>query len=129
MEFGSREAALVWLAGLLEGEGCFNLPRANGNSVRVRLVMTDEDVVRTAVSIFPSSVPVREKWGRSGAKICQMTYCADWMGNHAVGLMNAVLPYMHSRRAAKIKELLQRAELRPLWVKKRLMTIMEAVNV
>lgn len=92
-----REDA-AWLAGLLDGEGCFDSPRGNP---RVRVKMTDLDVVLRAADLMGAKTYLepaqRAEW--SDTMVAQIT------GEPAVAVMRAVLPWMGSRRSAKITEI------------------------
>ena len=87
----------AWLAGLLEGEGCF----AMGSGVQVILAMTDEDIVRrAAVLMGDTRVTVRDR----------APYKPQWKsvayGTEAERVMRAIRPYLGSRRGAKVDALL-----------------------
>lgn len=41
----------AWLAGLFEGEGCAHVGGPNGTTINLTIQMTDEDVVRRAMSV------------------------------------------------------------------------------
>lgn len=94
-----REDA-AWLAGLLDGEGCFDSPRGNP---RVRVTMSDLDVVLRAADIMGASTYYdydrRPYLDRKPIMVAQIT------GDRAVAVMRAVLPWMGSRRSAKITEI------------------------
>lgn len=96
---------IVWLAGLLEGEGCFDLHK--GVSPRVRLTMTDRDVVGRAASLFGSTARLTLR-----AAPTRSTWHAEKQGEAAAQIMAAVLPYMGARRSAKIAEVLAAYRLR-----------------
>ena len=95
---------VIWLAGLLEGEGTFDLHR--GKYPRVRVAMTDRDVVGRAATLIGSRVRLSLK---------PAPYKASWhaevTGQKAVAVMEAVLPFMGARRSAKIAAILGAAEL------------------
>lgn len=93
----------AWLAGLLDGEGCFDSPRGNP---RVRVKMTDLDVVLRAADVMDATTHHETDHrrtvtgeARSPLMVAQVT------GDKAVGIMRAVLPYMGARRSAKITDL------------------------
>lgn len=90
---------VLWLAGLLEGEGTFDLHR--GKYARVRLAMTDRDIVGRAATLVGSRVRLSLK---------PAPYKASWhaevTGTKAVEVMTAVLPFMGARRSAKIAAIL-----------------------
>ncbi len=89
----------VWLAGLLEGEGSFDLQR--GKYPRVRLAMTDRDVVGRAATLFGSSIRLTLKaWPE------KPIWHAEKQGRDAAEIMRAILPFMGARRSQKIAEIL-----------------------
>lgn len=90
---------LVWLAGLLEGEGTFDLHR--DRYPRIRVGMTDRDVVGRAASLMGSRI--RMSISTVGHKA---TFHAEISGDRARAIMWALLPYMGARRSAKIAEIL-----------------------
>lgn len=94
----SRET-LLWLAGLLEGEGSFMAgPPSSPGSPVVAVQMVDEDViVRAAQAFGGSSIPCGER-----AAGWQRTYQARLRGEPAVQLMRALRPWMGLRRQAQI---------------------------
>lgn len=104
MIHGDRDD-LLWLAGLLEGEGAFDAHR--GRYPRIRLAMTDRDVVGRAASLMDSKVrlSLREAPFKS-------TWHTELSGEKAAAVMRAILPYMGARRSAKIAEILAAAEFR-----------------
>lgn len=89
----------LWLAGLLEGEGCFDLHR--GKYPRVRVGMTDRDVVGRVATLFGSKVRLSLK-ARPNAAM----WHAEVSGTKAARVMREVLPHMGARRSAKIAEIL-----------------------
>lgn len=104
----------AWLAGLLEGEGCF---RVKGHSdprrpkLEVSLGMGDRDVVQHAYEIVGNTkVTIREKpdYRKEAFKIM---YVIGWNGMTAENVMRRVYPYMGKRRKAKIDECLSTTNL------------------
>lgn len=109
---------LAWLAGLLEGEGCFKIfqdtrPKLDGTRswrYAVYIKMTDLDVLERARDI-----------GGVGT-ICTANspskpehYKPSWQwqvqrNTDALWLMRTILPYMGTRRSAKIHEILEHSE-------------------
>lgn len=89
----------IWLAGLLEGEGTFDLQR--GKYARIRVGMTDRDVVGRVASLFGSSIRLTLK-----GKPVSSIWHAEIQGPRAEAIMRAVLPYMGARRSSKIAEIL-----------------------
>lgn len=99
---------LAWLAGLLEGEGCFYLTsnrqtKKTYHYPAVQLCMTDRDIVERAAVLMGTKC-----WARKA------NYKPNWnqawvtavIGSRAVALMEAVLPFMGIRRSAKIRSLI-----------------------
>lgn len=102
MIHGDRDD-LIWLAGLLEGEGSFDLHRQR--YPRIRVAMTDRDVVGRAASLMGSSIRLTLRTDGNKA-----TYHAEISGGKASAIMLELLPYMGSRRSSKIADILgQRA--------------------
>jgi hypothetical protein len=99
----------AWLAGLLEGEGCFYLhaPNSARRSKQPKLVvqlrMTDKDVVERAATLM-GGCKVRDD--RPATETSKALYCATVYGLRAEDVMRTVKPIMGERRAAKITECL-----------------------
>lgn len=93
-----REDA-AWLAGLLDGEGCFDHP---DGYPRVRVKMTDLDVVLRAAYVMPHATTHHEGVAQAHYKPVMV---AQVRGEAAIAVMLAVLPWMGSRRSAKITEI------------------------
>lgn len=98
---------LLWLAGLLEGEGTFDAHR--GRYPRIRVAMTDRDVVGRAASLMDTGL--RLALHPAPAK---PTWHSEVSGPRAAAIMREVLPHMGARRSAKIAEVLAVAEFRPV---------------
>lgn len=99
---------IAWLAGLLEGEGCF-VKHPCGNSIRIHLGMTDRDVVERAAKIWGKSVrgPYQpngplSKQGRL-YKPMYTTAAGGWV---AAAWMMMLYGFMGERRKARIREML-----------------------
>ena len=89
------ESDLIWLAGLLEGEGTFDMHK--GRYPRIRVGMTDRDVVGRAATLMGASI--RMTMSTVGHKA---TFHAEKSGAEAAALMRALLPYLGARRSATI---------------------------
>ena len=102
---------IAWVAGLLEGEGCFsnraNQKNGTNNQIRIALEMTDEDVIRRAAKILHGNVmgPYVRK-STHGSGFDKPMYRADWAGSRAAGIMMTVYSFMGNRRQERIKEIL-----------------------
>jgi hypothetical protein len=106
------ERDTAWLAGLLEGEGCFYWNKSDGRRRRgrakigypgVKLQMCDRDVVERAGSLL--GVRVRRVPARNPKHKDQ--YACGISGWPAIRLMQAVRHLMGDRRKRKIDELIQ----------------------
>jgi hypothetical protein len=95
---GSRDD-LLWLAGLLEGEGSFDAHR--GKYPRIRLGMTDRDVVGRAASLMDASIRLSLRPAPN-----QPTWHTEISGARAAAIMAEILPFMGSRRSGKIASVL-----------------------
>ena len=102
---------LAWLAGLLDGEGCFAdwgaYPSQSGlrrHYPTIALAMTDSDVVERAANYFGSKVHCNA----ARPPATKPTYRTTVNGAKAGKFMLALLPYMGQRRSAKINSVLMR---------------------
>lgn len=98
IENASRED-IIWLAGLLEGEGTFDSQRQR--YPRVRLSMTDRDVVGRAATLMGCSIRLTLR-----PKPLTSTWHAEIQGPRAEAIMRTILPFMGARRSARIAEIL-----------------------
>lgn len=101
------EFDVAWIAGLLEGEGCFTF---NKTCPCIILSMSDLDIVTkfrdlTSINTVTTRLPTRD----NDRKVMYSTavYSID-----AVDLMKKLLPYMGLRRSERIKEIIVSYELR-----------------
>lgn len=87
---------IAWLAGLLEGEGCFRFdPKAH---LVIQLAMTDRDVVDRAAALLGGSVC--EKKPREAHH--KMQYMVRVFGARAAGWMMTLWPFLGQRRRQKV---------------------------
>lgn len=96
-----------WLAGLLEGEGCFALEKNNGSNSkshnpRITVAMTDKDVIDRAASILHTKVILRHRPGPTGK--WKDTYWARIGGNGAIQRMMTLYPLMGVRKQGRIRK-------------------------
>lgn len=103
----------TWLAGLLEGEGCFRVQMNNTtpgsrDRLKVQLKMTDKDVIERAYSLAPGGTISLEK---SKSPKHKDAWRLEWQGQRAENLMRRIHSYMGERRHAKIAECLTRTNL------------------
>ena len=97
---------IAWLAGLLEGEGCF----AFYKSPWILLQMCDGDVVRRAALIMdaPWAGPIdMNRWRSIGTTPRKPLYRCRITGDQAAWWMHQVYWFMGERRQAKIREALE----------------------
>lgn len=110
MEISAKKIA--WLAGFLEGEGCFGF--CNGTvskkskviaryGIRIDVSSTDLDVVTHAASLLGTAVH-RRKQQQPHHKIQWRTQLVD--RDKAAAWLMTLYPLMGSRRQARFKELL-----------------------
>lgn len=98
---GNRDD-LLWLAGLLEGEGTFDAHR--DKYPRIRLAMTDRDIVGRAASLMDSGIRLSLH-----AAPNKPTWHTELSGRKAADVMRSILPHMGARRSSKIATVLARA--------------------
>lgn len=94
----SRED-LVWLAGLCEGEACFDMQKRK--YPRIRIGMTDRDVVGRAATLMGTGVRLSLK-----ARPHAPMWHAELQGERAAALMEDLLPLMGARRSGDIASIL-----------------------
>ena len=97
---------LVWLAGLLEGEGCFT---TKSRTPHVALKMTDLDIVERAALLMKDENVTIERRAPNRKDV----FAANVTGTKAIKLMELIQPLMGKRRSARISEILAWAEARP----------------
>jgi len=95
---------IYWLSGLLEGEGNFSHERCRGQSPRIVLRMTDEDVVRSAFHLMGYRGSVRSYKPKNNRK---PAWEFSLTGNRAAGWMMTLYPWMGLRRKGRIREILE----------------------
>lgn len=100
-----NDTDLMWFVGLAEGEICADLSK--GRYPRLRLAMTDRDVVGRAATLMGVGIRLSLKQAPSAP-----TWHAETSGPRAEAIMREILPYMGTRRSQKIAEVLAAAEYR-----------------
>lgn len=121
----------AWLAGILEGEGCFRVQRkslspSSSSGTRDQLVvslkMNDRDIVEAATDIMSAAGIVEDNPNTAPSVIARKavttttipwgtTYGVAWRGQKAENVMRRVYQYMGVRRKAKIDECLRTPNL------------------
>jgi len=115
----TSEQEILWLAGLLEGEGYFVLERDtkgghNVSTPRIVLSMTDGDVVEHAAKIMQAK-RVRQYRPNNLKPNNRDVFATRVTGPKAIAIMRAILPFMGQRRKAKIEQILLGYESRSTW--------------
>jgi hypothetical protein len=105
--FRINEVELAWLAGILEGEGCFTIVRSgkarNYEYPMVTVKMTDYDVIARVAQLFGTD-RIYTSYLPSG----KTAYTTSLTILPALEMMELLLPHMFGRRSIKIRELLSK---------------------
>lgn len=96
---------LMWFVGLCEGEACIDLSK--GRYPRIRLAMTDRDVVGRAATMMDVSIRLSLKKAPQAP-----TWHAEVSGPRAEAIIREILPHMGTRRSQKAAEVIAAAEYR-----------------
>lgn len=109
---------IAWVAGVLEGEGCFKMQTSGGykGSICIATQMSDKDTIQKLSAIMGGTL-----WGPHGpygvSKL--QTWQTAVFGSKAAAWMMTIFPFMGIRRQAKIRELLAIWRVQPLRIKGR----------
>jgi hypothetical protein len=99
---------IIWLAGYLEGEGCFTITSADskGGSKTHRILVTsvDKDVIERASILLVGYIRLTRGRHKHNPKIY---YGTNISGVRAIGWMMTLYPLMGERRKARIKEVIE----------------------
>src|SRR5215472_11663709 len=99
---GMREIDIAWLAGYLEGEGCFSSHYTCYCELQVS--STDKDVIDKVAGLIGAPVHTHKK------RLLNPHWKQQWItrlgGRRAVEIMKIILPYMGERRRLKMEELI-----------------------
>lgn len=95
----NERETLIWLSGILEGEGSFMKgPPSSPNQPVISMTTTDLDVAQRVASVFGRKLTYvkkrNTKWKQS--------YLARIDGRRAIEWMNRLRPYMSERRQKQI---------------------------
>lgn len=96
---------LMWFVGLCEGEACIDLSK--GRYPRIRLAMTDRDIVGRAATMMDASIRLSLKKAPQAP-----TWHAEVSGPRAEAIIREILPHMGTRRSQKAAEVIAAAEYR-----------------
>jgi hypothetical protein len=96
---------LGWLAGLLEGEGCFYI---HGHLAAIRLNMTDRDVVARAAELWGTNVRTEQRTKTNHRPLhYKPLHCTSIAGPPAIQWMLRLRHLMGSRRRSKIEQVIR----------------------
>ena len=97
----------AWLAAIVEGEGCCDAPRGNP---RLRVKMTDLDVILRVATIMGAKYHV-DTWSQR-VRGHRPLWVASITGPRAVTIMREILPFMGTRRTAKMADIIAAHDLK-----------------
>jgi hypothetical protein len=99
---------LAWLAGLIEGEGCFtrHTTRGRWHSANIKVQMSDEDVIRRCLSVSNLG-RVHGPYVRDNPKWSPQWIWAVTRRDEGIELMTLLYPLMGDRRQSQIRECLK----------------------
>ena len=120
---------IAWLAGLLEGEGCFRVvakPATKGGlykSFSLKVNSTDEDIIRRAGQLLhraDKNILVCD-WLSIHRPENKVQYEVSIHGKFAIQWMMTLYPFMGLRRKAKIRQIIRewKEYKAPIWQRKR----------
>lgn len=117
---GFSDVDIAWIAGLLEGEGCFSIctrktSKHDHKSLAIHCEMTDEDTIEKLHRVTKcGTINVRKNTsGRRDDRNRKQTWI--WSVQNHAGIYKvccAIYPHMSKRRQEKIKELIEYVESR-----------------
>lgn len=96
---------ICWLAGILEGEGCFCYQCSPG----IRVGMTDKDIIERIASLIGHNVRGPYKYRVNKKPV----YYTEIWGSKAISWMMTLYCLMGNRRKERIKEIVTRWRLAP----------------
>ena len=106
-EAADPDAQVAWLAGILEGEGSFLSARTGiYRYPQVQMTMCDRSVLERAMDLMPSSRIYVDTDKRGIERGWSEAWMVKVNGPPAASVMNAVLPWMGSRRTSAIERAL-----------------------
>jgi len=97
---------LAWLAGILEGEGCFLLTtksKSNLGYPQINISMSDKDVMDRVALLLEASIYLKSDKRKESYKD---QWIAKVNGARAAGWMMTLYLFMGERRRAKIRQVL-----------------------
>jgi len=101
---------IAWLAGLLEGEGCFFI--TPDNAPVISLAMSDKDIIEKAQDVMGKFKQIRISRDARGSHWKTM-YNARCYGILAIGWMMTIYQFLGRRRREKIREVITQWKTTP----------------
>ena len=98
----------AWLAGILEGEGCFTF--GSNRQPKIVVVMSDEDIIRRAHAWSGVGVVYGPRVPKTGHNIKPLWYWHVSARAEVALVIEQVLPLLGARRAKRAGELLVEAQ-------------------
>ena len=101
-----NEIEIAWLAGYLEGEGCFGIYNSKNNDYpSIHVATTDLDILYKVKELMnTNSFSSDLRTGKNGWK---RTYRTISFGEKSITTMKEILPHMGERRTKKILEIIE----------------------
>jgi hypothetical protein len=104
------QAEIAWLAGLLEGEGCFMSVPSQRHYPLIVITMTDQDIMQRVADMFEVRLwevdPVKYQPLKLDGTPRKTQWKATIGGVRAAKWMRVVYPWMGERRRARIDEVI-----------------------
>lgn len=98
------DSEAAWLAGILEGEGCFDFNQNSNRFPRIRIEMIDRDIIERVQKLCGGGGTIRET-NRSNRNH-STTYKFQVASREKVKfVLEQISPWMSQRRLSKIKQL------------------------
>ena len=104
---------IYWLAGLLEGEGCFTTQGASRMKLKLALVMNDLDIMQRAAVLLGGHVGPRQRQNPRH----HQSYQIQLYGHLAAGWMMTLYLLLGERRRKRIRTLLTEWKEQPTFNK------------
>ena len=104
---------IIWLAGLLEGEGSFQIAKQpNGNTTRheISISMTDKDIIKRASKIMGGNITQYDPNTHPSNKSrkCQLIYrVRNGRKLEVYAILSAIYSFMGLRRKNQIEKLME----------------------
>ena len=100
-----KTTIIYWLAGLLDGEGCFDV-REKG-APRLSVGMTDQDVIERVATQFGTKMTTTLPIRRTRGPAYKRMYHARVSGQNAIGWMMTLYALLGFRRQAKVRTIIK----------------------